>query len=361
MSEDTLQHNDEISLKELILKAKEWFHYLKSQWLKIVFTAFIGGVFGIVYAYIQPITYTAKTTFVVEDSKSGSGLSSLASLAGQFGVDVGSNAGGGLISGDNILLYFKSESLIREVLLSSWDNKHSFADKYVEITGIKKSWQKKEEWKTFKLSSHQMNSFMNRKTDSILKLLITIITKEELQINRIDKKAGFLELTTTMLDEAFSKRFNEQLVQTAIGQYVHLKTDRQKKTVDRLQSRADSIAGLLNQKTSAAASLQTQVSTMDMNPLYRTTSAVKTELTTRDKTMLGSIYIEVVKNLEMAKFTLNQETPVIQIVDQPIYPLQKNKKSKLTNGIMGIILFSFLAILLLAIKRVFKEMELISN
>jgi len=110
MSTEITPQTDEISLKELILKIKEWVAYLKTQWWKIAIAGFMGGIIGFVYAWMQPITYTAKTTFVVEDAKSSGGnLGGLASLAGQFGVDVGSGGGGGgLLSGDNILLYFKS-------------------------------------------------------------------------------------------------------------------------------------------------------------------------------------------------------------------------------------------------------------
>ena len=94
---DNIQQSssDEISLKDLILKIKKWFAYLKTQWWKIAIAGIIGGAIGFVYAWMQPITYTAKTTFVVEDAKSGGGLSGLASLAGQFGVDVGGGGGGG--------------------------------------------------------------------------------------------------------------------------------------------------------------------------------------------------------------------------------------------------------------------------
>jgi uncharacterized protein involved in exopolysaccharide biosynthesis len=82
--------SDEISLKELIQKIGEWGIYLKTQWIKIAIVGLIGGCIGFVYAWMQPITYTAKLTFVVEEGKSGgSSLGGLASLAGQFGVDVG--------------------------------------------------------------------------------------------------------------------------------------------------------------------------------------------------------------------------------------------------------------------------------
>ena len=67
--------SDEISLKELIQKIGEWYRYLKTQWWKIAIAGFIGGVIGFIYTWMQPITYTAKTTFVVEDAKSPTGQS----------------------------------------------------------------------------------------------------------------------------------------------------------------------------------------------------------------------------------------------------------------------------------------------
>ncbi|MFN5761803.1 MAG: hypothetical protein ACK44U_06960, partial [Sphingobacteriales bacterium] len=314
-SQTNVQDQDEISLKELVQNIREWIAYFKTQWWKIVLAGLFGGGLGYVYAWMQPVTYTAKTTFVVEDAKSGGGLSGLASLAGQFGVDLGSNAGGGLISGENILLYFKSESLIRDVLISSWDKHTSFADQYIDVSGMRKAWDKKEDWRGFKIPIKGNGRAYSRRADSVLQTIIQQINKKELQISKVDKKASFIELSATMKHEEFAKRFTDQLLHIAIGQYVGLKTDRQKRTVEKLQERADSIARLLNQKTSTSASLQTAVSTMDMNPMYRTSTTVKTEQTMRDKTMLGSIYVEVVKNLEMAKFTLSQETPVIQIVN----------------------------------------------
>ena len=42
-----------------------------------------------------------------------------------------------------------------------------------------------------------------------------------------------------------------------------------------------------------------------------------------------SRFAEVVKNLELSKTLLNQETPVIQVVDQSTFPLEKEKPVKL--------------------------------
>ena len=57
--------NDEISLKELILKIKEWYHFLLTQWKLIVLMGVIGGVIGFTYAYFQKPPYKATLTFAI--------------------------------------------------------------------------------------------------------------------------------------------------------------------------------------------------------------------------------------------------------------------------------------------------------
>jgi uncharacterized protein involved in exopolysaccharide biosynthesis len=57
--------NDEISLKELILKIKEWYQFLLTKWKLIILMGVIGGLIGFTYAYRQPLTYKAKLTFAL--------------------------------------------------------------------------------------------------------------------------------------------------------------------------------------------------------------------------------------------------------------------------------------------------------
>lgn len=356
---DTSIDTEEISLKELIQKIGEWWSYLKLQWLKIALVGFIGGCIGFVYAWLLPVTYTAKMTFVVEDGKSsGGGLAGLASLAGQFGVDVGGSSGSGLLSGDNILLYFKSESLAREVLLSLYKDgsKETVADVYAETQKLKEDWKKNEKIGQINFPLRTENTVYTRLQDSLIQVMTAVINKESFNVAKTDKKAGFIEVSATMRNEELAKLYCEQIVKRAVERYVITKTKRQKATVDNLQARVDSIAGLLGRKTASGAALQTSSTTMDINPLYRTGTAVAVETTLRDKTMLATIFVEVTKNLEMAKFTLSQETPVIQVVDNPFFPLKKNKTSRLKTAVGFAIGFGFLFLLGLIGKRVYGKL-----
>lgn len=362
MNENLPPHSsDEISFKELIQKLGEWYRYLKTQWWKIAIAGILGGVIGFVYAWMQPVTYTAKTTFVVEDTKSGGGgLSGLASLAGQFGVDVGGGAGGGLIAGDNILLYFQSESLARDVLLTSWDSSRneSLADHYIDAHGLKVKWAANPKIGTLKFHPFSLKEKYSRLQDSLLQSIVKhSILKYQLSISKIEKRAGFIQLSITMENEELAAKYCYTLIKAAISKYISLKTLRQQKTVDKLQSRVDSIHALLNQKTTTFAAQQIASSTMDVNPLYKAGSLAANEKTVRDKAMLATVYSEIVKNLELAKFTLSQETPVIEVLDTPILPLPSKKASKLYYSFIYCIFFLLLSIMSLIAIRLFYKLS----
>jgi hypothetical protein len=114
------------------------------------------------------------------------------------------------------------------------------------------------------------------------------------------------------------------------------------------------VANLLGKKTATGAALQTSSSTMDINPLYKTGTAVAVETTVRDKTMLATIFASVVQNLELAKFTLSQETPVIQVVDVSGYPLKKEKVGKLKTAFTFSFLFGLILVVFLIGRKVSK-------
>lgn len=353
ISENTIE---EISLIEIFNKIKEWFKFLKSKWLSILLFSLIGSSLGFLYSFVQPTLFTAKITFVVEEGKANGGLSALSglsSLAGQFGVDVGGNSGGGILSGDNVLLYFKSESISRDVLLSKFDetSDNTIADIYAESYGLKKKWLKNPTIGKIDFHSMSSNKVYNRLRDSLMQTIIMRIMKNSLEVSKTDKKASFIEVKTTMLNELLSKTYCERTVKIAIDKFISLKTQRQKISVDKLQKRLDSITYLLSSKTSSSASLQTINNTMDINPLYKTGTTISVETTQRDKTMLNTIFASVVQSLELSKFSLNQETPVIQIIDNCNLPLIRTETSKLKFSILvGLLSFFLISIYFLIFK-----------
>jgi hypothetical protein len=346
------QLDNEISLKELIEKLVSIWKYLLSKWLIIGMLGVMGAGIGFFIAWSKPAKYTARISFVAEEGKSSAG--GLASLAGQFGFDLG---GGSIFAGENLLIFLKSEGLIRETLLTRFDSSSTatLADKYAEINEYKKGWLENKEIGAIDFSAFKEGNFP-RKQDSLLQSLVGAIAKE-LAVARTEKKATFVEVKTTTRDELLSKVFTERLVQTGTERYIQSKIKIKAANVALLQKRADSLGALLNRNTYSAAAAQQQL--VDINPALRT-APVAAEISTRDKMMIATIFAEVIKNLEFAKFTLQQETPVIQVVDKTYLPLKKEKGSKLKGLLLGGILAGFLAIGYLLASRWWRSVMVIS-
>jgi uncharacterized protein involved in exopolysaccharide biosynthesis len=71
--------------------------------------------------------------------------------------------------------------------------------------------------------------------------------------------------------------------------------------------------------------------------------------------VLNAMYLEIVKNLELSKLTLLTQTPIIQIIDKPILPLEEEFKSKTALGLLGAFLGGFLSLIFFIFRKLFKD------
>lgn len=343
---------DELSIKDLILKIREWCRYLVRKWKLIFLFALIGAAFGFAYAFFKEPKYTADLTFVLEDTKSSS-LGAYAGLASQFGIDLSGAGESGIFTGDNIMEFLKSRLIVEKSLLSDVTvngKKNTLAELYIETYDLRKKWNKKEALKNIQYPSGADRSKFSRQQDSLLNVLYTDILKKNLAIVKPDKKLAFISVSCSLPNETFAIAFTEKLVQEATDFYVATKTKKSRSNVDKLQAKADSIESLLNKTTFKAAVTQD----LNLNPAKRI-AMVSTELASRDKMVLQTMFGEVIKHLELAKMSMAQESPVIQIVDHPIFPLELEKVSKAKAIVAGGILGAILICLVLIIIRMYKS------
>lgn len=344
-------YDEEITLKYLILKLLAWCKYFRHKWLTIVLIGLIGAGMGFIYALLKKPVYLAELSLVVEDTKSSS-LGAYASLASQFGIDLGSGGGSGVFSGENILVFLKSRLMVEKALLTPVrinEKEKSLIDLYID------SYALKDDWKSPALKNITFPPSVNSKSftllqDSVLSVVYQKIVKQNLDVAKFDKKLSFIGINCTSVNEIFSKTFAERLVKEATAFYVDTKIRRSKTNVDKLQVKADSLESLLNRKTYSAAITQD----LNLNPAKRV-ATVNTELAQRDKAVLQTMYGEVLKNLEMSRMVMAQETPIIQVVDTPVLPLKKVKAGKIKFALVGGIVAGMLALVLLGLKKIYKD------
>lgn len=345
---------DEISLKELILKLKQWWRYLVSKWLIICFFGIIGAGLGFVYAHFKKPIYTATTTFVLEDSGSGgNALGNLGGLASMVGIDVG-GGGGGIFQGENILELYKSRTMIEKTLLSHAgdDSSQFLIDSYLSFNKVRENWEKPE---LKNINFHvKTGTPFTRLQDSVLGKVVEDINKNYLLVSKPDKKLSIIKVDVRAVNEAFAKYFNTQIVKNVNDFYVQTKTKKSLENVAILQQKTDSVRAVMNGAIYSAASIMD--ATPNLNPtrqIQRVAPVQRAQFSSEtNKIMLG----ELVKNLELSKIALRKETPLIQAIDYPVFPLNNVKFGKAKGIVIGGIAGGFLTILVLLIKKLFKAL-----
>ena len=329
------------SMKQWIM---EWLELLKttlfSHFKIILLVTLMGSLIGIAYSYIKSPRYIADTIFLVEESKSMAGGGLLSSLGGSLGMDITGLTGSNntVLSGDNVLELLKSKTFMAQCLKMPYlnDSNYSIADKYAEVYKYKTQWKKDS--KIGRAISFGKLDKDNRLQDSLLKILVQRIEENELSVIKPDKKLGFFKITLTTKDEYLSKLISEKLLKIATDFYIEAKVGRLRKNVARLEKRTDSIYNLLNYKTQSTR----QDALLLLNGNFSNVNeAINSEISQRDKGMLTSVYGQLITNLEASKASLIQETPTVQIVDSPVFPLEKSETKWYMGLLIGTIISFF--------------------
>lgn len=353
MEENIQNNNDEISLKELLEKGKEWHHYLLSQWKIIVLAGIIGGLLGLTYSFIKKPVYTATLSFALEDEKSG-GLGGALGLASSFGIDLG-GGGGSIFSGSNLTELFKSRTMVEQTLMlpvTVNGKEISLAEMYIENNKWRESWNEKPKFKNIQFVPNTKRKYFTRVHDSILGVIYQNLSKGSLSVAQKDKKIAILSIDVVSSNELFSLYFCEALARQVGKFYVETKSKKARMNMDILVRQTDSIRAELNRSITGVAVANDN--TFGLNPAMnvRRTPSARRQVDVQANT---AILTELVKQTELAKITLRKETPLIQVIDRPILPLPQERFGKAKGLVLGGFLAVFLTVMFLIGRRVMKE------
>lgn len=338
---------EEISLKELILKSKEWASYLWGYKWRIIIAGIIGGALGFAYAkYFTKPTYTSSVSFTLEQ-KNGSG-GALGGLASSLGLgDIPTSSSSGMFGGENVLYLMKSNRIIHQSLKEPQEdlNGDNLLNAY-----LKNHFEKGLKEKKIKIYPKVLDSVIfNRAQDSLLLAITKSIRETQIVAERLDKKTTIINLDVKDVNEQWAYLFSKALVKNAIDLYLEIKIGKLLRAEEELTNKRDSIRGLLD------GSITTLAFETDLNshtPLMRyKTNQVKKQI---DVEVLKSMYGNVIQNLEVTKIQRAQEEPIIEIIDEPILPLKVERLGMLKSiFVVGLLLVLGL-IGILIIKKIIK-------
>ena len=342
--------NDEITLKELLEKAKEWYSYLLSQWKIIVLAGVLGAALGLAYSISKKPIYTATLSFALEDEKGG-GMSGALGLASSLGFDLGGGSGGGAFSGANLTELFKSRSMVEQTLMQpvrAGTDTISLAELYIQTKEWRKVWNEKPKLSVIQFPPYTKRKYFTREHDSIMGKMYEDLSKTSLTVAQKDKKISIISIDVKSENEDFAKAFTETLAKQVSEFYVDTKSKKARMNMAILQHQTDSIRAELNGAITGVAVANDN--TFMLNPALNVNRApsAKRQVDVQANT---AILTELVKQTELAKVTLRKETPLIQVIDRPILPLPKERFGKAKGILLGGILAGFLIVLGLIGRR----------
>ena len=351
---DKNKESEEVSIKEIIFKLRLIIKYLKTKKIIILVFVLIGAGLGLAYSIVKKPIYKAVCTFVLEEGSKG-GLGQYAGLASMAGIDLGGMGGGtnGIFQGDNILELYKSRLMLEKTLLSEVNisgKKQLLIERYISFNKLRARW--KDENKINNISFTGDPNNFNRLQDSIITDIVYFFNKKSLTVDKIDKKLSIIKVEIASKDEVFAKEFNNKLVENVNDFYIQTKTKKSNQNVKVLQYQADSVKRVLNSSINGVASAID--ATPNANPalLVLKVPSQKKQVDVQAST---AIYSEIVKNLEISKLSLRQETPLIQVIDKPVLPLEKETIGKVKAVFIGGFLGCFVLLIFLGLKKLFKD------
>lgn len=323
---------EEVSLRDIILKLQYIAKYLLSKWYFILIAVILGATGGYFYSSKKKISYTAECTFVVEGGQpsQSSGLAALLS-----GGSV-SSGGGGLFQGGTLLSLYTTRLMLEKTLFSRVQRRDStllLIDWYLQINKEGNSW----------------SEVPKASRGAKLSAVVSAIASEYVKV----ESGSFVTVKVKSPDELFSLVFSEKLIETVNNFYVATKTKKSLQTLRILDKQADSLRRILTKSMSGAA-IATDAYP-NANPAMSVLN-VEAQKRNIDVQATTSLYSGVVTSLETTKMELRKETPLIQIIDRPMLPLSKEVPDVRKAIILGAIISSAIVSILILLHLFYKKL-----
>ena len=338
-----MKNNDKASFKDIIITISDYKNELKKQLLLIISIAIIFSLLGFGFSKLQENKYKAVLSFIVEEQSEGANLSDLSGMANMIGIDMGGSASSSF-NQQNIIELLKSRKIIERTLNNKCEiegKSDLLLNHYIRINNLI------TDSSTINLSSNYYN-------DSITSIVWLRIIDRDMEILFQNDDANIINLSFESLNAELAKNFTEIVIDEMSEMYIDYQTEKSRNTLDNLQFRSDSIFKALKISERNFAKVK------DNNMRVMTASGRLEELQyMREVEILQAVYLELRKNIELTHMSLLNETPLIQLVDKAVLPLENINRSTLfwivIFSVLGVFTVCFIIILRKLVRDALKE------
>jgi uncharacterized protein involved in exopolysaccharide biosynthesis len=331
------QETDVISINFKAL----WQILKKEKWLIIGITILF-TVAGAFYAFSLKDEFKSEGKILPEVQSKGGSMGQFAGLAALAGVDIAS-AGGGTdaVRPDLYPDVLKSTPfflrLFQEKVIDR-NNKQMLFQAFYNQEVLDGKLKEKDQKDKFPKSANYIS--FNRQTEKNIKDL-----KERI-LCTYDKKVGVISISVKMPDPVVAANVARFSMNYLTDYIINYRTEKQKRDLDFLAERLNAAKGKYYVTQSQKASYTDQ---MPLNALRLQSADLQRERLESDYKMSSTFYNSLLQKYEEAKLKIQQETPVIKVLEPPV---ASNLKIE-PNIILIILFFTFIGFSLSIVFVVF--------
>lgn len=336
--------SDEIDLKDLIVQL----------WKKRKFILMVTGLFlllGIFVAFTSPVLYTASCTVVPQTGQKGG--SNLGGLASMMGINLGSAMSGETLSPTVYPHIVKSAPFCKEIMATPITVKKTsapitlyeyYSDKKYQsksiLNGIRKYTLELPGTILLAIRPDKTDDNITIHADTLTGKIITLSTKEKKVYDVINaniqfesnSKDGYIKLGYTFPEPEAVAVISQQLYNVLERYVKNFKAEKELDNLKFVESSYQEARKDFLQKQANLAAFQ------DANRGLVTAMARATERRLSNEYDIAfTVYNELAKQLEQAKLSVKQSTPVLTVIDPVVVPHEKSAPKR--SMIMAVFFF----------------------
>lgn len=343
-------HESEVTLADIIRTVQDYIRHLFRKWYWILGAALIGGLMAFGYVRLQTISYLAEITFVANEDSQRGGNSILASTLASFGLSGGESGNeGGRYS--KIIALSQSRKIQFAALLDSVElhgKKDLMINHFSEVYDLQNEWEVQEPVRF----SNTVPDSMNLVHRQYLKRIYNLVVGGSSPIYTVafDNTSQMIKMQAEAIDEDLSIVLIHAIYEKLSEFYILQSTAKGEEIVSTLTYRKDSLENVLQNQQARLAVATDRARGMT----YRSQQTNRLDLDV-EVSITRAMYMEIVRNLETARFSLENIRPVFSIIDYPLTPLNTNRQNQTRMMIIFGVVFAVLVTMFLILGKMYRD------
>lgn len=339
-----MNDNRDITLKEFLLKIREYSIYLYKKRIIILLGAFLFALLFFYLEYKKKDKYKAQLTFMVNEDPAGASSSVAASLIGRF---IG---GTGKYNLEKILSLSRSRSIVEKTLLTKVvvdSSADLLANHFIREYELKNYDKNNKPYDYY----FEVDSITDEKSSQMMTNIYDLLTGDKgIYASSVNEKSGIMTIELTSTNEDLSITFINRLFDVLSLYYIEKAIAKDMNTYNLLKKKLKELYGKMNYEIDESYAYNDQIL-----GAWQETARLPSIKKTRDSKITTEVYAEVLKNLEIAEFTLNNNTPFIQRIDFPRKPLNEISGHVIKFSLIGLILGGVFVSLILIFRKIIHQ------